>query len=279
MAYIILIIYLVLALAVQFLAGPFPASLFAFPLNLILLILWLALLVFAWKGLRKSYFVRFMLSPGATFFAVGLFLAVTLAIGITGYRWITGTWPFVAFMLYFQSVLVFIILRGWRAPTATGARLGAIRWRFLFLHVGLLTAVASAFWGAPDTETLRTQAYRQIPVTEAYTEDGSIEWIGYEMVLEDFSVSYGTDGIPSDYEAVVRIDGEDVVLKVNHPHSVRFGEDVYLSGYDTRSQEYCVLQIVKEPSRYVTIAGIVMMLAGAFLLFAGGPRRKRNELD
>ena len=279
MAYIILIIYLVLALAVQFLAGPFPASLFAFPLNLILLILWLALLVFAWKGLRKSYFVRFMLSPGATFFAVGLFLAVTLAIGITGYRWITGTWPFVAFMLYFQSVLVFIILRGWRAPTATGARLGAIRWRFLFLHVGLLTAVASAFWGAPDTETLRTQAYRQIPVTEAYTEDGSIEWIGYEMVLEDFSVSYGTDGMPSDYEAVVRIDGEDVVLKVNHPHSVRFGEDVYLSGYDTRSQEYCVLQIVKEPSRYVTIAGIVMMLAGAFLLFAGGPRRRRNELD
>lgn len=279
MSYIILIIYLILALAVQFLAGPFPASLFAFPLNLILLILWLALLVFAWKGLRKSYFVRFMLSPGATFFAVGLFLAVTLAIGITGYRWITGTWPFVAFMLYFQSVLVFIILRGWRAPTATGARLGAIRWRFLFLHVGLLTAVASAFWGAPDTETLRTQAYRQIPVTEAYTEDGSIEWIGYEMVLEDFSVSYGTDGMPSDYEAVVRIDGEDVVLKVNHPHSVRFGEDVYLSGYDTRSQEYCVLQIVKEPSRYVTIAGIVMMLAGAFLLFAGGPRRRRNELD
>lgn len=279
MAYIILIIYLVLALAVQFLAGPFPASLFAFPLNIILLILWLALLVFAWKGLRKSYFVRFMLSPGATFFAVGLFLAVTLAIGITGYRWITGTWPFVAFMLYFQSVLVFIILRGWRAPTATGARLGAIRWRFLFLHVGLLTAVASAFWGAPDTETLRTQAYRQIPVTEAYTEDGSIEWIGYEMVLEDFSVSYGTDGMPSDYEAVVRIDGEDVVLKVNHPHSVRFGEDVYLSGYDTRSQEYCVLQIVKEPLRYVTIAGIVMMLAGAFLLFAGGPRRRRNELD
>ena len=279
MAYIVLIVYLALALAVQFLAGPFPASLFAFPLNLILLILWLALLVFGWKGMRKSAFVRFMLSPGATFFAVGLFLAVALAIGITGFRWITGTWPFVAFMLYFQSVLVFIILRGWRAPTATGARLGAIRWRFLFLHVGLLTAVASAFWGAPDTETLRTQAYRQTPVTEAYTEDGRMEWLGYEMILEDFSVSYGTDGIPSDYEAVVRIDGEDAVLKVNHPHSVRFGEDVYLSGYDTRSQEYCVLQIVKEPSRYGTIAGIVMMLAGAFLLFAGGPRRRRNELD
>ena len=62
------------------------------------------------------------------------------------------------------------------------------------------------------------------------------------------------------------------MLRVNHPYQIRFGEDLYLSGYDTVSQEYCILQIVREPWRYVTLAGIIMILAGALLLFIGGPK-------
>jgi hypothetical protein len=279
MPYLILIIYLALALALQFLTGSFPVELIAFPLNLVLFFLWAFVLVLLWKSRRKSTFVRFMLDPGATYVAIGLFLVFCLVVGITGYRWLTGTWPFVAFMLYFQTVLAFVIMRGWREATATGARLGAVRWRFLFLHAGLLLALASAFWGAPDSDELKLQAFRDVSVSEAYREDGTVRWLDYSLTLEDFDVAYGADGVPSDYTAIVRIGDEAVRLRVNHPYSVNFGEDVYLSGYDVDGGDYCVIQIVREPCRYGALAGMIMMITGAFLLFIGGPRRRYSDND
>ena len=279
MPYIILIIYLALALTLQLLTGDFPLSFLTFPLNAVLCVLWLFILAVIWKSKRKSMFIRFMLHPGATFTAIGLFLTFSLAVGITGFRWLTATWPFVAFMLYFQTVLVYVIFRGWREATSTGARLGAVRWRFLFLHVGLLVAIGSAYWGAPDSETLKLQAFRNVPVQEAYSADGTVTWLDHPLTLEDFSVSYGSDGIPSDYSARVAVGGRSVELRVNHPYSAALGEDIYLSGYDESAGEYCILQIVREPWRYGTVAGIAMMLMGAFLLFVGGPRRRRSDFD
>lgn len=256
-----------------------PIDIFRFPLNLILLLIWAAVVYVLWEKHPKSGFVRFMLSPGATYWAVGLFLVLCLAIGITGHRWIVNTWPFVLFMIYFQTVLSYVILRGWREATATGARLGPVRWRFLFLHAGLLVTVASAFWGAPDKETLKLQVFKGEPVSEAYREDGKIIWLKNAVTLQDFKVSYGNDGVPSDYEATVTTGDRTFALRVNHPHALRFGEDMYLSGYDVQAAEYCVLQVVRDPWRYGILAGILMMLAGAFMLFVGGPRRRMEEMD
>ena len=253
-------------------------SILSFPVNLVLFLIWGLLVVFMWHSGRKSGFVRFMLSSGATYIAIVVFLMVCLVIGLTGYRDITTSLPFVGFMLYFQTVLAYVILRGWREATATGARLGAIRWRFLFLHVGLLTAIGSAFWGAPDSETYRMQAFRGLPVSEAYDESGKVRWLDHSIVLEDFSVSYGADGIPSDYTAFLTVGDEKVDLRVNHPHSLSFGTDLYLTSYDNAAGEYCILQIVKEPWRYGALIGIVMMLAGALMLFVGGPRRRNNNI-
>lgn len=278
MPYIVLIIYLASALSLQFLTGDFPVHTFAFPLNLLLFLLWAFIVAMLWKDRKKSGFMRFMLSPGATYCAVGLFLAFCLAVGVTGYRWITGTWPFVAFFLYFQTVLACVILRGWREPTATGARLGAVRWRFIFLHAGLLVAVASAFWGAPDEETLKLQAFKNVPVTEAFGQDGTTSWLDHTLTLTDFTVRYGADGMPEDYRAVVGVNDENVELRVNHPYMLTLGESLYLSGYDVAQGEYCVLQVVREPWRYGTLAGIVIMLLGALLLFLGGPRFRNDDM-
>lgn len=281
MPYIILIIYLAVAIALHILTGTIPVSFFAFPLNLILAALWLGSVMSLWRYRRKSIFVRFMLSRGAALWAIILMIVFSLAVGLSGHRHLATTWPFAAMMLYFQTVITFIILRGWRRPTATGARLGAIRWRFLLNHTGLLLAVASAFWSAPDSETLRLQALRNTPVREAYNMDGTSRWLPYEIVLDEFSVSHYENGTPSMYEAELTIDGESVVLRVNEPYSKSFGEDIYLSGYDKSDSvrpDWCVLQIVREPWKYPALAGIMMMLAGAFLLFVGGPQ-KRNEDD
>lgn len=281
MPYIFLIVYLAIAISLHLLTGVLPVSFFAFPLNLILAVLWLGSVISLWQYRRKSPFVRFMLSRGAALWAIILILVFSLAVGISGQRSLVPTWPFAAVMLYFQTVLAFIILRGWRRPTATGARLGTVRWRFLLNHTGLLLAVSSAFWGAPDSETLRLQALRGTAVREACTMDGTSFWLPYEIVLNEFSVSHYENGTPSMYEAEVTVDGETVLLRVNEPYSKAFGEDIYLSGYDQTDSgriDRCVLQIVREPWKYPALAGILMMLAGALLLFAGGPH-KNNEDD
>lgn len=286
MPHILLIIYLAVAVVLQVLTGDFPVWFMVFPLNVITLALWLSAVVLIWTKGRKSLFIRFMLSPSATFWAISLMLAAGLVIGFTGWRGLAFTWVLVAVMLYFQTVLVYVILRGWREATATGARLGAVRWRFLFLHAGLLLTVVSAFWGTPDVNTLRLQAMRadDLPAdarfsggTEAFNSDGTLYHLPYKIVLQDFDLEK--------CEAEVALDGDPVLLRVNHPHRLSFSDDLYLVSYDVSPQDpgyvrYCVLQIVSDPWRYAKVAGVVMMLAGAFMLFAGGPRRRySNDLD
>ena len=278
MPYVILIIFLAVALALQILTGNIPFSFLTFPLNLILALIWVLVMVSVWKTRKKSLFVGFMLSRGATVSAILLFLAFSLVVGISGERELVSSWVFAAVMLYLQTVLLFVILRGWRAQTATGARLGAVRWRFLLNHVGILLAVSSAFWGAPDTEVLRVRAIQDVPVRQAVSMDGIPESLPFEILLSEFKTETWSNGVPSMFEAKLLVNGENVVLKVNEPYNVSFGKDLYLVGFDSMYDSgSCILQVVYEPWRYGALAGVVMMLAGAFLLFLGGPRRRNDE--
>ena len=180
--------------------GTFPKEFLAFPLDLILAALWLIAVFALWRNGRKSLLVRFMLSSSATVSSIVLFLALCLVIGLTGNPELAGSWISVFVLLYIQTVLLFVILRGWRRKTATGARIGAIRWRFLIIHAGLLLALGSAFWGAPDTTSVRMQVEKGIPENVAYDFDGRQVWLDYEIELKDFSVETYSDGTPSMYE-------------------------------------------------------------------------------
>ena len=281
MPYIILVIYLAIALVLQVLTGNFPVNIMAFPLNLICTVLWFGFMYMLWRKDKKSLFVRFMLSPGATFWSIFLFIDACVVVGLTGERSLTESWLFIAILMFLQTVLFFIVLRGWRELTPTGARLGAIRWRFLLNHVGLLTALGAGFWGAADSETIRLRAFEGSPVTEAVILGVGPATIEHQIVLDDFRLERYDSGVPSMFEAKLKVEGKDVSLKVNHPYSLSFGEDLYLVGYDTSAgedSEWCIMQIVREPWRYWAFAGIVMMLAAALLMFLQGPKSRRGEV-
>ncbi len=281
MPYIVLVICLVLSLVLQILLGNFPDYVMAFPLNLIVSLLWFGLMFRLWKKSPKSMFVRFMLSSGATFWSIFLFIDACIIIGLTGENSYTESWPFILILFFLQTVLFFVILRGFREQTPTGARLGAIRWRFLLNHFGLLLALGAGFWGAPDSETLRVRAIEGQAVKEAIIPGVGPVGIKHEIVLEDFTLDRYENGVPSMFEAKLAVNGESVNLRVNHPYNLSFGETLYLSGYDVSAGEdsnWCVMQIVREPWRYWAFVGIIMMLAGAFLLFLQGPKR-RNVIN
>jgi hypothetical protein len=219
--------------------------------------------------LRKSYpqckVMRFLLSPAATILAISILIGSCLWLGICGDTGFVESVPFVLVLLYVQTVVLLITLRGWKTPS------GVIRWRFLLLHAGLLLALGSGFWGAPDSYEMRVALERGQETSSAFRMDGREDGLGYTLRLIDYSAEFSEDGKPVHYEASVSFDGDvPVVLRVNDPYAVSSGEDIYLASV---SPQHCVLQIVREPWRYFALAGIVMMLCGAFLLFINGPKR------
>ena len=236
---------------------------FAFPLDLLLAILWFGGWAWLWKAYPTCRVVRFMLSPAATVSALVILVAACIWIGFSGDREFVQTVPFVAVLLYVQTVVFLVILRGWRHSG------GAVRWRFILIHAGLLLALGAGFWGSPDSIEMRLPLAGDQTSEKAYLMDGRITSLGYQLRLDDFKVETSVDGKPSYYEAIVSVDdGDSVRITVNHPYSVRCGEDIYLASV---SDAGCVFQIVKEPWRYFALVGLLMLLAGAFMLFIKGP--------
>ena len=239
-------------------------SFFAFPLNLMLAILWM--LGCGWLRNRRSEStaVRFLLSPTATLSSISLLVAACLYIGLSGDMTFVQSVLFVAILLYVQTVLLMVLLRGWRNKE------GVVRWRFTLLHAGLLLALGAGFWGSPDSEEFRIKLHRGEGANVTYRLDGNRTTLSYELTLKDFAIEMDDNGQPSHYEAYITIDEVHTVkISVNQPHSVSIGEDIYLASITADS---CVLQIVKEPWRYLALAGILILLIGAFMLFIKGPR-------
>ena len=240
-------------------------SFFAFPLNLLIAVLWIWGWVFMWKTRPGNPLIRFLLSPKGTISSIVLFLLSCIWVGIVADKSFICSILFVLVLLYFQTVLLLVTVRGWKTAE------GSVRWRFIFLHAGLLLTLGSGTWGAPDSAELRV-ALEPGEVTEvAHNIDGSLSGLGYRLQLNDCAIELSDNGQPIHYEAVLSIDGATpITLMVNRPYSVSLGEDIYLASV---SKQYCVIQIVREPWKYFALLGIVMMLAGAFLLFIKGPKR------
>lgn len=240
-------------------------SFFSFPLNMLLAAIWAGGWWMMWRNHRDSAAVRFMLSPSATVSAICMLAGAGLWIGFTGDRLFVQSVFFAVVLLYSQTVVFLVTLRGWRRPD------GVIRWRFLLIHAGFLLASGAGFWGSPDSSEMRVKLGKGETAREAYRLDGGTGILSYELELKDFTLKYGMDGKPAHYEAVICVDGEaPVCILVNHPYNVKFGEDIYLASV---SESGCIFQIVREPWRYFAIVGILMLIAGAFMLFLKGPRR------
>ena len=243
---------------VQWLFGEFPVWFFSAPMNLLLGALWLALV---WEGYRRRAtlsVVQYFLSAEATYIALAVAAILSAVLGLQSDP-ATTSWPAVGGFLYVQTVLTLVILRGWRNS-------GGVRWRFIITHLGLWMAVTSALLGAADKQILRVQVGEE-PTREAINEQGTKSYLSYELRLVDFKVEQSEGGTPQMFRATVAVDDKVVDIEVNSPYSQRYGEDIYLVSYDSNR---CILQIVREPWRAVTAAGIAMLLLGALMLFLQG---------
>lgn len=282
-----IILYFLLAVILQLVTGNFALSFFAFPLNVILAFVWFFLLWRLYKEGAKFSFTRFLVSSETSVLSILLLIGGSLVIGLFPqlsdreaanmpgifaslgcYNFMTS-WIFIAILFLLLSNLGMIIIH------ACYHRILA-RKRFLLNHIGLWLALFAGFFGSSDVQILRIPLYSSVPTREAYDMNGVVYYLDYELELYKFEVEYYPNGAPSKFLAHIRAGNEAVALEVNHPYNYRWGEDIYLTGYDTKETNnsgYCILQIVRQPWKYIMVVGICMMLAGAILLFINGPKR------
>ena len=261
-------VVIALSFIVEACLGSFPIGLFRFPLNILVLALWMMLIAMMYRGRTNSACARFMLSREATWLALAMIVAIGITLGLQRKPSSTA-WPVVLSLLFVQSHLLFVILRGWRNKKG-------IRWRFCMTHVGLLLALGAGFWGAPDREQLR-MAVHPYPSNEAFTMQGDPRRLPYTIELKDFCIEQSESGTPTHYEAQIMADGKTVTLKVNHPYARTISEKIYLVSFSTSpsGERYAIIEIVNEPWQWLSATGIIMLIAGAMLLFIQGPRKLR----
>lgn len=284
---LLFVLLLLLSVAVQCVFGNFPFAFFAFPLDVLLALLWIGGMWYAYKEKRSSEAVRLWLSPQCTYWTLGWFLAGCLVVGLfpqlsaqeiaeksgifsrLGCYHFTSSWIFVTSLFVLLTHLGMITLRRCFLP-------GRNRWRFVLNHAGLWLALFAGFIGSAEEQTLRIPVFRTSPTNEAFTEQGSKVYLPQKLQLTDFTVEHYPNGAPRHFFAEVTIDGKQAHLEVNHPYAANWMDDYYLTSYDVRSPEpqYCVVQIVREPLKYLMWVGIVMMLCGSCLLFLAGPEKR-----
>ena len=291
-------LFLIMAAAIiQYFAGNFPFHFFEFPLNIILGIIWIYSIYILLRGNNsKGNISRILVSPKTTAFSLFMFVCGTLIIGLfpqlsaidaenkegifgrLGFYNFMSSWIFVSILFILLSHLAAITIRGFKNRKKK-------RWRFLLNHAGVWLALFGGFMGSSDIITARIPVFFDKENNEALTMEGKRFYLDYDMQLTGFNADYYQNGMPKSYVAEVKVsdrhseNSSQISLEVNHPYEYKFGEDIYLVSYDTRSDkpQYCVLQIVRQPWKYIQLIGIIMTIAGAVGMFIGEPQKQTSK--
>ena len=258
-----------LSFIVEMCWGSFPVGIFRFPLNILVMALWMMLMAMMYRG-RGHRVARFLLSREATWLSLGMVAVIGITLGLQR-KPASTAWPMVVSLLFVQSHLLLVVMRGWRNK-------GGIRWRFCLTHIGLLLALGAGYWGAADREQWRMPVHN-FPSNEAFTMQGEPRRLPYTLELKDFAIEQAENGTPTHYEAQIMVDDERVTLRVNHPYARTLSEKIYLVSFSSSPQgeRYAIVEIVSEPWQWLSAAGIILLIAGAMLLFIQGPRKLRIE--
>lgn len=274
--------YFAAAIAMQCFLGNITPAWWAFPMNVAVLLVLLVGLTIVWREAGQRWFVQFLASGKCSVVALMLVTGGCLIKGFVppaaassavcvrlGLHDFTSSWIFAfCIVLLVGNLWLVIVRRSTKAPHA---------WRFALNHIGVLLTIMSLFFGAADTHKWRIVAQQGVPTDMGYDAAGTPHGLGYEIILDTFVVSFFDNGTPAAFYADISTEQGTQRISVNRPWHRSWCEDVYLNSYDTQAgaaSQFCVLERVVQPWKYVTWCGIVMMIGGALLLFFDGRKHK-----
>ncbi len=276
-------------------AGPFPWARLAFPVNAVLLALFLLLLVLLLAFRSRLRFVAWMLRLEAAVPALCYCLSLTLVLGLVrqreeggGIPWLSRMldfWPFVLSYIWLMTLLGLVTLKqvlffSWRSIP------------LLLNHLGLFLALACGALGSPDRQDLFMTVTEGTLATTAEDADGAVHTPGISVELHDFVMELyplqpgARMQMPKRFASEITLfdrEGKvcDAVIEVNKPLKAA-GWTIYQYDYDAQAgpeSRISVLELVRDPWQPFVLAGILMMLCGALCLFLLiAPRPKKEEV-
>lgn len=243
---------------------------FAFPVNAAILaaILGLSYVLNREKG--GSAFVRTAASGRTSVVLMAVFALCCLVIAFFPKTEFMRSWIF-NIVLVCISINLFLAVLRYR---------GSHKIRFYLNHIGLLVVFASLSFGSADMIRLRTAVEIGETVETAYDRDGRPHSIGYPVTLDSFDAGIGEGDARESFSAAVTADGVRRILRVNRPYVKSWKENIYLYGYDRQAgkdSSYCILEFVIQPWKYLTFAGLIMVMAGSVLLLSGGRKKSQKQ--
>lgn len=184
---------ILVGLALQFSVGPIHWSDFAFPINLIFLIVFLLILVLAYWLRRRVRLFSFLLTAEAAVPTLIYAAALTVVMGLTrqvsaheraidpiGLTQMLSFWPFVLVYLLLATIVGLITLR-----QILHFRLQELP--SLLSHVGLFLVIVTATLGSADMERVKLTATTDMPEWRATHEQGFVE-LPLAIQLEKFTI-------------------------------------------------------------------------------------------
>lgn len=184
---------ILVGLALQFSVDPIHWSDFAFPINLIFLIVFLLILVLAYWLRRRVRLFSFLLTAEAAVPTLIYAAALTVVMGLTrqvsaheraidpiGLTQMLSFWPFVLVYLLLATIVGLITLR-----QILHFRLRELP--SLLSHVGLFLVIVTATLGSADMERVKLTATTDMPEWRATHEQGFVE-LPLAIQLEKFTI-------------------------------------------------------------------------------------------
>lgn len=287
---------LLAGILLQLLAGPVRWEKLAFPVNLILLTVFLAALIVMYALRRKVRLFEWMMHLQAAVPALCYALGLTIIMGLVTQREEGGGIPWLSQMLDFWP---FVLSYSWMmviVGLATINHLLRFRLReipFLLNHLGLFMALVCGAIGAPDSQRLHMTTREGETESRAEDENGVLHDVGlsiglHDFIMEEFPLQEGQRrATPKRFASDVTVytkNGEsiDAVIEVNKPLKVGRWK-IYQYDYDEEKgteSRISVLELVSDPWLPFILTGIYMMLAGALCLFffmAPRPGKKEDK--
>ena len=276
---------IIVGLILEMIVGQVFWEVFAWPVNGIVLAVFLAIIVVVFLLRKKVYAFHFIGTYHAAIPTLVYAVVLTTIMGLTKQRadstWWNNMltfWPFVLIYVYMAVILGVVILR----------RVSQLRYHrsisditFVLNHLGLFLAMTTATLGNADMQRLKMITVIGEPEWRALTQENTIREMPLTIELEQFVMETYDDGSPKRFASEIKIQKESgdtiqATVDVNKPVEVD-GWKIYQYGYDTQMgamSQMSILELVSDPWLPLVYTGIYMMLGGAICMFIFGNKKK-----
>ncbi len=263
--------------------GPVVWDVFAWPANITVLAVFIAMIIAMYLLKCRVYAFRYLMTYQAAIPTMCYAVLLTIIMGLTRQSvnglWLNNMltfWPFVLIYVYMAVIVGLVVLK--EASLLRSFKLRHLM--VLMFHLGLFLTMTTATLGNADMQRLKMYTAKGEPEWRAMDQQHKIVELPLAIELQQFIMEVYDDGSPKRYASDIQIltkSGKNIhtTVDVNKPVEVD-GWKIYQYGYDEAmgaQSRISIFELVSDPWLPYVYAGIYMMLSAALLMFITGVQR------